>query len=404
MSKKTYDTDYPEEKQDTYYSEELSRAAVGRLFVEDEEDEDGPPPIKRAYVTGFDSAPSRDRQDRQDKQQTKKRERPSREAREPREEHDKFRPRREEEAPREENSHDEAHVERHRRREHATTRLLGGGSAIAAQEENPDNERREPRDRNGRRRNPSPKPAVRVNVPKERRVQEDQQEHAGDPNEPHPSPDDLETFRRRYNSGELFSPPRNPNRPTRKDRNDVRTNRARSNDRDAETINPILVILSVAAILVLVIVSVLAFQLISMRGNFGEAEDRIAELEAQLTSQQAQHSSAMETLQNTATAQQTENANLRSILTELGIDPDHPPEADETSRPGTDIPVVPPQPPEPEWPITHVIALGESISRIANRYFGNSSHATIEHIRATNNIANINNVQVGQVLTLTPME
>jgi len=384
MSKKVYPLDKkPEdtadlEKLDTYYSEELSRAAVGRLFDDDDEEEgdDGPPQIKSAFVTGFDRAPSRD------KNPTKKRERPP-----AREEHDRFKPQEEEpqaeEPPIEER--EEAPPERHRRRETATTRLLSSGSNNARED---DSERRE---RTGRR-NPSPKPAVRVNVAKER-------EH--DPNEP--KPDDLETFRRRYNSEELFSPPRNPNRPVRKGRTDVRKDRIPINT-GTEPVTPLNMILAGAAIVVVAIVCVLTFQLISHRSKLSDAEEKVTTLETQIERMESQHDIEVAELKNELVNAHIKNVELQVMLTEHGLNPDDPPPGSEGDRPGSGITPTPPPGTGSNFPVTHVVAPREVLSTIARRYYGNADPATLEHIRVTNNIRDINNIGIGLELTLTEMQ
>jgi hypothetical protein len=369
--------DSPEEKQDAFYSEELSRAAVGRLFDADEE-EDSPPPIKSAFVSGFERASAKSA----DENPTKKRELP------PRESNERFKPAKEEPKQEEksepEEQNEEPSLERHRRRETATTRMLNN----APPEENPE---REPRERNGRRRNPAPRPAVRVNV-----------EHAQEEN----SEEDLDSFRRRYNSGELVSPPRNTNRPVRPGgRSDVRTNRVRAEDRDAETISPIRMIIAGVVLGVLVLVTVLTMQLISVRNNFNEAQDTLVEVQASLAEVNSRMTLAAQDHAYELTLAQNRIAELERRMRAAGIDPDAEhvapgdgvgpgEETNETSTPAA-----------PELPTTHTVLGGENLGRIARRYYPGVEQATaVSHIQRTNNITNPNNIQAGQVLQITPLD
>jgi len=397
MSKETYPGNIEGEtaketavaKPDTYYNEELSRAAVGRLFSED--GDDGPPPIESAFVTGFERASTPEAP--RDKNPTKKRERPPRER-------ERFQPPAEEDTrSREKFEPEEAPPEVRRRRETATTRLLN------------DDERRPPR------RNPVPKPAVRVNVPSERRVRErpqspqhqqhppQQQQHPDmdefDAAEEHQDPDELDAFRRRYNSDELFSPPRSPNRPQRKGRPDVRTNRIKAGDRDADAISPMRMVAVVGIVLVLVGISFLTFQMISLRSRYAVAQDDVTDLEARLSSAQAEHGIRLTELEYILANAHMENTELRTMLTELGHDPDNPLPPDENGRPGIDLPDQPPEQATPgtQFPISHTVVSGDRISILAQRFYGNSSPATLEHIRAANNLNANFDIQINQVLT-----
>jgi LysM repeat protein len=380
VSRKTEDfndsKNISEEAPDTYYNEELSRAAVGRLF--DDDDDDGPPPIKSAFVTGFDRSPTRDRS------HTRRRERPAAREVAPVEEPP--------EAAHE--HHDEPAVERPRRRGTATTRLLNDSP-----DDNADADRRE----RVRRRNPSPRPAVRVNVPSERQV-DDHQDHI-EYDDSNPSDGDLDSFRRRYNSGELFSPPRNPNRPVRPG-GDVRTNRVRPSDRDMDTVSPMRMILAGAAILVLVLISILTIQLISVNNRLGEAVEAKEAAEAALLNSQREADIQSDLATETLRTVEDENRELRAILRENGLDPDAPPPPpDDGTGPGAgdDPPQAQQTPATPTLPTVHTVAAGENLNRIAQRYFGNTREATINHIAATNNISNPERIQIGQPLQITPM-
>jgi nucleoid-associated protein YgaU len=147
---------------------------------------------------------------------------------------------------------------------------------------------------------------------------------------------------------------------------------------------------------------VLAFQLVSLRGRYNDAQLTMAEMRSDQTSEQAQQGFRITELETTLAERAVELADLRRILRENDLDPDAP--SADMGRPGTEIGTGSPAQPTQEWPITHVIASGENISTIARRVYGNADQATLEHIRATNNIANIHNVPAGLTLTLVPME
>jgi nucleoid-associated protein YgaU len=351
-----------EEKTDAYYSEELSRAAVGRLF---DDDEDEPPDVKSAFVTGFDRAPS------DEKNPTRRRVRPPAPEPEPEEEPE------------------EPVADRGRRRETATTRLLHG-----AAEDNYDMERRRRRNPN-----PSPKPAVRVNVPVERPAREPR-EKTDDGSHTKPVGEDLETFRRRYNSQELFSPPRNQNRPVRQGRADVRTNRIRPSDRDMESISPMRMIIACTALVVLILFSVITFQMISYRNKFREAGAELLAAQDAIAQAQQTELVLVPGLRETISDLEREAARLQRIIDESepadqhNIPPDSPPNV---------TPAPSPTPGLPSLPTTTTVPRGGSLSSIARRYYGNNNPATIQHIQNVNNISDPNRIQEGQVLQLTPM-
>lgn len=366
--------DYTEEKINTGDPREAVARAGFFDADEDMDDIDAPPPIKSAFVTGFDRNP------------TKKRERPIRE------ENERFKPASKEEEP-EVMPREEHPPERHKRRETATTRLLNNA------EEPPEPEHRE---RNSRRRNPAPKPAVRVNVPSERKVRNPQGEPMQDRQRENSAEEDLDTFRRRYNSDELFSPPRNPNRPVRQGRSDVRTNRIKPGERDSETVGITRIILAGSLIAALGVVTILTWQMMSFRSAYNEAQSDLISAHAAVT---AAHTEAE--LTNRDLLYQRDNllsqiSALEALFYSYGIDPNAPPPPpDDGTRPGEGATQTTPS--TPTLPTEHMVVTGENLSRIAQKYFGNSEPATLEHIRSTNNLRSINDIQAGRPLTITPM-
>jgi len=405
-----------EEGYDNAYNEEMSRAAVGRLF--DDGDDFEEPPVARAFVTGYDQVPS--------KPIERKAERPNPQP----EVHDwtvneagfqgrlvkdervpKSRPRRErepeepmtwsEEPPRER----EAHLERPRgRRDTETARLIMGGEdafELGLREGRSSRERE--RDRRSRITNPDPKPAVRVNVASERPMQEAHQgqESRRARREEHdsaPTEEDLDGFRRKYNPGELVSSPRNPNRPIRSGQaRDVRKDRMRVESRDMETVSPLRWVAAFVGVAVLAVMIFLIVQVIGLTSYRDQVEDYQSQL-ATASSDLAIAESRIRTLE-------AESGNLRDQLDAIHAQGNIPSEDGQTvneegtaSTGGTQAPA------GPTMPFTHTIASGENLNILARRFFPNEDviEAT-QHIASVNGITNINNIQQGQPLTITAM-
>lgn len=347
------------------YSEDLSRAAVQRLFDDDEAD--ASPPEESEFVKGFDRNP------------TKRPDQPKAE---------------DNPAPKEEPAEEPA---RSSRRDSATNRILHGD----APEETPERPGRE----RPRRRNPVPKPAVRVNVPQERPVRERQGQKPPEQPDEHSSPEELDSFRRRYNSEELFSPPRNPNRPVRPGKADVRTNRMKS-DYAEEPISPIRIILMCGAIFILVIVAFLVWQLLSTRSDLREAEQELYEARSAVTAAEAEAERQIREMRAQRDAAEELRDDYLARLREHGIDPYAPPDLpdDVTAPHDIDGPTPPPTPgARPELPTTHTVVHGDRLVNIAYRYFGNRYPATVNHIVSANNLRDPDHIWIGQVLQITPM-
>ncbi|MCL2386879.1 MAG: LysM peptidoglycan-binding domain-containing protein [Defluviitaleaceae bacterium] len=396
------DIDYTEGPPD-YYSEEMSRAAVGRLFVDDDaEVERKPPPVKSAFVTGFDRS------------NTTKR-RPL--------ELDNTKPPVQllqgqgNEWAEEEEEHIEPPVERPRRQS-ATARLLG---------EDEDERPREPRSRSDResrrRQNPTPKPAVRVNVPMERRPQEQEEDRQDSENL-------MDTFRRRYSSDELISlsraqkqnnpPPRQerpererPKRPERPEprnssnrgenrydsRGDARVNRSRPSDRNAEAVSPMRLVFIGSAVVVLILIIILVVQLVSANGNISYAQERITSLETELTSNRAYSEDRIQGLESDIRELQLTVRERTDMLIAAGLDPYATPDDPNSTLPGETIPL----PTFPTLPTQHQVVVRDTLNDIAMYYFGNRDPATLQHIMSVNNITNPNNIHLGAILQITPL-
>jgi len=357
---------------DKAYNEAMSRAAVGRLF---DDGNDDPPPVTSAFVTGYDRAPTQAddsrpvaRQDTRDWSQP-------------------------------DSGFQGRLVEPERpraRRDTVTARLIQG-------EEDPYEvglrDGRAMRDRDRRRAsNPDPRPAVRVNVPTERPIQEAHQAH--DPRRPSreernaaPTTDeDLDGFRQRFNPGELVSAPRNPNRPVRPgQQRDVRKDRMRVESRDMETVSPLRWILAAVVLAVLVLIVFLVIRIRSLTDYRDQVEAATA---AQAAAESARdgYRADVSILENRVSQLEYELENMAA----LGQD-------NQDGRPGTQE--APPAPPSPLLPTTHTIVSGENLHAIARRFFPNVEVAdAMQHIYLTNPIiVNMNDIQVGWVLDILPM-
>ena len=401
-----------DDNDDAAYSEEMSRAAVGRLFADGNDES----PAASAFVTGYDrstppEAPERHvpRQDTRDWSKPADsgfqgrlvqggeggapRPRPRREPEEPAPWAD--------ELPRGKEIPFESERPRGRR-ETLTSRIIQG-------DEDPfeaglRDGRASMRDRERRRagNNPDPRPAVRVNVPTEHPIQDSHkaQESRRPSREEHyeaTSDEDLDGFRQRFNPGELVSSPRNPNRPVRPGQSrDVRKDRMRVESRDMETVSPLRWILAAAVIGVLVLIVFLVIRMNSFAGYRDEVESYRAS--AQLA--QAQRDTA---ISNYNSLQQRYD-NLRDEMDNMTANNQATDE--QGGRPTDPTGETPPgQPPAVNEPFTHVVVPGEFLSTIARRFFpGVDVNDAMAHIQAVNNITNPDHIQIGQPLEITPME
>ena len=228
---------------------------------------------------------------------------------------------------------------------------------------------------------------------------------------------DFDGFRQRYNPNELVSPPRNKNRPVRNPAaRDVRKDRVRLNDGDLETVNTFRLFAFGGVVVVVLLIGILFFQNMSLRGQRNERDTQIAELVGARDENIALNARVQELQGETATQANRIN-HLEGILNSYNIDPDAPPaELGTTTQttPGGGTPGPLPSPPAPLLPTTHTVASGESLAIIARRYFGQTfdlndtanMRIVQEHIARDNsppiNMNNINHIEIGWVLTIIP--
>lgn len=418
------------------YNEEMSRAAVGLLFDDDDDDDnskDTPEPV--SYVSGFERNPTSRR--------------PRREALAEAREEAPPPPKPKETAPRP--APPEQPEERSRSRR-ATTRIMEGGGATLPREPR---EARPPRDRErgrppererdrerppersrerekehilerertpesdreqGREREPGrergrrpagatgPVPAVRTNVKTERPAPPPEGRPRRDPrNVPAPIEDGYDNFRQRYNPDELISSPRNPGKPKR--RGQPADGRGNFGGYGGDGPNIIRWVAIGSAAVFIILMVVLIFQVNSLAGQRNYYRD-IAESIDNETSPAGPSQLELYAMEETIDIQRDMIADLRNRMIQAGLDPDAPvlpPNfGGQPSEGGSELP---PQAPEPtsDFPREITINPGDSLSRIANRYYGSNTQDIIAMIANYNGLANPNDIRIGQTLTLPPL-
>ena len=267
------------------------------------------------------------------------------------------------------------------------------------------------RDRERRRQpNPDPRPAVRATVPTPKRMaapppRRDQEEiYSSDS----PPEDKYDTFRQRYNPGDLISAGRG-GRPTRRGApprdGDPSGGRGFDNDGGGDTPN-VLRIVAVAGVFVLLLVLVImTVNRNSINRRYNEAQERIAGMEiayARTNSLERE----LESLEATLTVRENRIEYLESQLaqqnnagTQAG-----------TTQPGTnvdnsDIDDTPPG--QGGLPAYHVVQPGQSLTGIARIFYGDGTatenHLRAEHIARYNDLPNLESIQPGQTLTIPPL-
>jgi len=250
---------------------------------------------------------------------------------------------------------------------------------------------------------------------------------------PNPTDDDLNTFRNRYQTGELFSPPRNTGRPQRQQRQERQERgeeqerprqgrgergerqerldarpRLRPVEREPEGVSPIKMIFAGAACVVLVIVCILTFSMCSAQSRYREASAAL------LVAQQAEataESNALIRIRGYSDDYNALRQEYNALHARLCDDCRNPQTADPSNgngdgeRAGTNPGGTTDQPPPlPPLPATVTVQSGDNLNNIARRHFGNADTATLDHIMADNpHITNRNNIPAGATLQLNPM-
>jgi len=397
-----FDIENEKDKKSSSYKEEMSHAAVGRLF--DDVDENSKTSTS-SFVSGYDNVLDESSKTRASQPEPRDWSKPVSVKSEPKPVIKQRREPKQNDSWGQPEERQEPAVDRPRqRRGSTTTRLVQGEQNESDFDATGLREGRTVRERDRRRAagNPDPKPAMRVNVTSEKPIDEltgeDIRIEIAEQSQ-QPPDDGFDDFRKRFNPGELVSSPRNPNRPVRSGSRDVRKDRIRANSREMEVINPLRYILAAGA---LIIVGFFIFLIVSnsnLRGYRDEAdelrtaaashEDEISSLRGQINTLQASNNELSDILDNLQTNDNQETQNS-------GWSPPN-----NTTAGNNNPPVV--HPSDVEFPVYHTVQRGEHLNSIAMRWYGSAEPEILQHIATENNITNINRINAGVILRLTAM-
>jgi len=240
--------------------------------------------------------------------------------------------------------------------------------------------------------NPAPRPAVRANVPTQRRM-------ASMPSmsQPPPPEDAYDTFRQRYNPGELISSGKG-GRPVRKappaggERGPVRP----AVD-DSDTVSPLRYLMLGATVAFLGVLVFLLVHSHNLRGNYAEAQATIARM------QEAYDSYHLITEQRDIllTKNEAQEITIENLQSELAM-------REDVGTPGVQQPNDPPvqpvttEPPAttPQFPVAHVLQRGQNLHAVARLFYGDATPALIAHIANYNNLADPDRVREGDVINV----
>jgi nucleoid-associated protein YgaU len=159
-------------------------------------------------------------------------------------------------------------------------------------------------------------------------------------------------------------------------------------------------IAAVVALVVLVLFAVITLQMISLRGKLNDAEEKLFTANAALATAEA-NLVRLPGLDEQISILERDKAELERQILESsgGQSVNQQPEG----SPNDQQPAPSPTPGLPQLPTTTTVQQGDSLSRIARRYYGNANESTIKHIQNVNNITNPDRIQIGQPLQITPM-
>jgi len=236
--------------------------------------------------------------------------------------------------------------------------------------------------------NPAPRPAVRATVPTQRRMAAPPPpRHDGDPTSMTPPEDAYDTFRQRYNPGELISPARG-GRPVRNVppvQGSERRPAPQHYDEDA--VNPLRYLLLFGVIVCLGVFIFLLVRLSSVRSDLADARATIQTMQDEseryhLTAEQRDHwYDEYHRISLEHEYLQLRYAQLSGAGT---TDPG-------TQQPGTgdsDQPTTT-EPPttEPPFPRVHVLQQGQTVSAVAEIHYGRRDWLLVLHILSYNNLS-----------------
>ncbi|MDR0272719.1 MAG: protein kinase [Clostridiales bacterium] len=158
-----------------------------------------------------------------------------------------------------------------------------------------------------------------------------------------------------------------------------------------------------ANIVLLLVIAVLTLQLVSVTDARKKEQERYDELNAYSYTEIGRLGNM---LANSIVQINELQSEIQQMYEYIGHDWRNPPDGAD-SHPGdtpTESDGVSSQPPTETTtlPTTHTVVAFETLASIAIGYYGNSSQATLEHIRTTNNLTGYA-IQIDQILILTPM-
>jgi len=261
-----------------------------------------------------------------------------------------------------------------------------------------------------REQNPAPKPAVRVNAERRRRVPVATDRHEVDGDWVSPDDDDYNTFRPRPSGPDIMSPPKEARVKEPRPRGSVPVHRREPDlAEEVDGTTPLRYLLAVVFVGVLALMAFLALNNRNLRRDLSILEAQAAEVDdnAEDLERANLEIAGYQTLLEEYRA---ENEALYAQLNDLGhavsdVTPDYTP-GYTPSRPVDESPgpEEPHAPPPVAEPVIHVVLAGQVLSRIANMHYGSTAQVYIDKIVAANNLTNPNSIREGQELIIPPRE
>jgi len=261
-----------------------------------------------------------------------------------------------------------------------------------------------------RRREPNPMPQPAVQVNKERRRAPSSSGHPDGNTDWAPLEDeDFTTFRQRYSSNEVVSPPRATRVKEPRPRGSVPVHRREPDYPEGGDGNPLRYLLAFMFVGILALMAFLALNNRNLRRDLDVYQAQAAAVNDNAVNL-AQANLEINSYQALVTELRADITYLESQLESMGYvqdgeEPYVPEEA--PNRPTDETPpeeVPPPPPAEPE-PVIHIVQSGDVLSRIANLHYGSSTQFYIDKIvNANPALTNPNDIRIGQELVIPPRE
>jgi len=267
------------------------------------------------------------------------------------------------------------------------------------------------RERPRREMNPTPKPAVRVNTERRRRTPSPEL-HETDMDWAPLEDKDVDAFRMRYSEDDIMSPPKEAMMKDSQPKGVVPAHR-RDPDRPVSggEPSPLRYLLAIVFVGVLFLMAFLAINNRNLRRDLDANQSQIARIEdnaEELERLRLEVSSLNATLtQYRAQANEQQNEQPQAPDYPPDVEYAYPPDYEAPYRPTDETPPYDPQPTPPPQPeqVIHIVQPGEFLSHIARIHFNSHAQHYIDLIVAANDdIANANNIRVGQAIIIPPRE